>query len=261
MCRLLAYLGPPIALGRIVSEPEHSLIVQSYKPREMTSGTVNADGFGFAWYDRARRPEPYLYRHYLPIWSDENLDSLGAYVVSDCILANVRSATPGQSLGLLNTQPFLSGPLAVVHNGFVEDFRAMLHGPLRRSLDDDAYGAIRGTTDSEHLFAWLLPHLRGGPSLAEGLRAGLRALLTLVPEAKMTLNFIVTDGERLVASRLAIGVATPTLYVLADHERFPGAALIASEPLFDDDAWTAIPEGSLISIDHARRPQYASICG
>ena len=51
MCRLLAYLGPSIALNRLISEPEHSLVVQSYAPREMTSGRLNADGFGFAWYD------------------------------------------------------------------------------------------------------------------------------------------------------------------------------------------------------------------
>ena len=48
MCRLLAYLGPPIRLDRLIVEPEHSLVEQSYKPREMTSGHVNADGFGRA---------------------------------------------------------------------------------------------------------------------------------------------------------------------------------------------------------------------
>jgi predicted glutamine amidotransferase len=28
--------------------------------------------------------------------------------------------------------------------------------------------------------------------------------------------------------------------------------LIASEPLFDDDAWIAVPQGSLISVDRKR---------
>ena len=40
MCRLLAYLGPAIALDRLISEPAHSLVVQSYAPREMTSGKI-----------------------------------------------------------------------------------------------------------------------------------------------------------------------------------------------------------------------------
>lgn len=43
MCRLLAYLGSPISLEHLLYKPEHSLIVQSYQPREMTSGVVNAD--------------------------------------------------------------------------------------------------------------------------------------------------------------------------------------------------------------------------
>lgn len=252
MCRLLAYLGPKVSLGRLVSEPEHSLVVQSYKPKEMTSGTVNADGFGFAWYDRSRQPDPFAYRNTAPIWSDENLGSLGAFVESDCILANVRSATPGQSIGLANTQPFMSGRLSALHNGFVEDFRDVLHGPIRRGLDDRTHAAIKGTTDSEHLFAWLLPHLDDSPSLLEGLRAGLRSLLTLEPDAKMTLNFIVSDGERLVASRLAAGVSTPTLYVLDRHDQFPDAVLIASEPIFADDRWQAIPERGLVSVDPER---------
>jgi glutamine amidotransferase len=252
MCRLLAYLGPPMRLDRLITEPAHSLVEQSYKPREMTSGHVNADGFGFAWYDRAARPEPYAYRSVLPIWNDDNLDDLCAFLESDCILANVRSATPGQLLAAANTQPFVSGALSVLHNGFVTDFNASLLRPIRKSLDDESYAAIKGTTDSEHLFAWLLQHLRAAADLRAGLNAGLASLMALAPRAEMTLNFIVSDGEQLVASRLAHNVATPSLYSLAGHDEFPDAVLIASEPLFDDPAWTPIPEGSLISIDRKR---------
>ena len=252
MCRLLAYLGPPVRLDRLITEPEHSLVAQSYKPREMTAGHVNADGFGFGWYDRARQVEPFVYRSVLPIWNDDNLESLGAYVSAECILANVRSATPGQLLAAANTQPFVAGPLSVLHNGFVTDFKATLLRPLRRALDDESYAAISGTTDSEHLFAWLLQHLRDAGDLREGLADGLASLMALAPDAEMTLNFIVSDGETVAASRLAHNSDTPSLYTLTDHEQFPDAVLIASEPLFDDPAWKAIPEGSLISIDRER---------
>ncbi|HUT50049.1 MAG TPA: ergothioneine biosynthesis protein EgtC [Alphaproteobacteria bacterium] len=252
MCRLLAYLGPPVRLDRLITEPAHSLVVQSYKPREMTSGHVNADGFGFGWYDRTERAEPYVYRSVLPIWNDDNLADLCAFVRADCVMANVRSATPGQLLAAANTQPFVSGALSVLHNGFVTDFKATLQRPIRKALDDESYAAISGTTDSEHLFAWLLQHLRGAADLRAGLGAGLASLMALAPRAEMTLNFIVSDGEQLVASRLAHNVATPSLYSLADPRQFPGAVLIASEPLFDDPAWTPIPEGSLISIDRTR---------
>ena len=252
MCRLLAYLGPPVRLDRLIAEPEHSLVVQSYKPREMTSGHVNADGFGFGWYDRARRAEPFVYRSVLPIWNDDNLGDLCEYVSADCVMANVRSATPGQLLAAANTQPFVAGALSVLHNGFVTDFKATLLRPIRKALDDESYAAIAGTTDSEHLFAWLLQHLRGAADLRAGLAQGLASLMALAPRAEMTLNFIVSDGEQLTASRLAHNVDTPSLYSLADHAQFPDAVLIASEPLFDDPAWTPIPERSLISIDRKR---------
>ncbi len=252
MCRLSAYLGPAIPLARTIADPEHALVHQSYRPREMTSGTVNVDGYGFAWWDRQRRDEPYLYRSTLPIWNDGNLGSLGEYVVSDCLLAAVRGATPGQALGADNTQPFASGTLAAIHNGFVEDFRGTCQRKLRRALDDRAYAEVVGSSDSENLIAYLFQHMRQSESLAEGMRAGLEGLLALAPGATMTLNFIVSDGQRLMASRLASGTEAPSLYCLTDHARFPQAVLIASEPLFADDAWIAVPQGSLISVDRNR---------
>ena len=252
MCRLLAYLGPDVPLGRLITEPAHSLVKQSYEPREMTSGVVNADGFGFGWYDRARRAEPFVYRSVLPIWNDDNLDDLCGYVSAPCVMANVRSATPGQLLAAANTQPFVSGNLSVLHNGFVEDFKATMLRPIRKSLDDESYTAIKGTTDSEHLFAYMLQHLRASGDLVTGLREGLADLMALAPDARMTLNFIVSDGERLAASRLAHNVETPTLYSLSGSAQFPDAVLIASEPLDDQDDWQLLPEGSLISIDPGR---------
>ncbi len=61
MCRFAAYTGKPIALGRLVDAPEHSLVVQSYRPREMPSGTIaigadlnvrsiGLDGRGCSWH-------------------------------------------------------------------------------------------------------------------------------------------------------------------------------------------------------------------
>ena len=112
MCRLFAYLGPPVGLDALLTAPAHSLVVQSYAPREMTAGTICADGHGFAWYDLARRETPFLYRSILPIWNDVNLDDIASFAQSGCVLANVRSATTGQGLDIGNTQPFVAGPLA-----------------------------------------------------------------------------------------------------------------------------------------------------
>ncbi len=50
MCRIAAYLGEPIALGKFLIEPPHSLQVQGWAPRELKYARLNADGYGFAWY-------------------------------------------------------------------------------------------------------------------------------------------------------------------------------------------------------------------
>ncbi len=54
MCRHLAYLGPPVPLARLLTEPPYGLYEQSWRPRRQRFGTVNADGFGVGWYP----PEP-----------------------------------------------------------------------------------------------------------------------------------------------------------------------------------------------------------
>lgn len=61
MCRHLAYLGPEEPLGRILTEPPHSLFRQSWAPRRQRYGTVNADGFGVGWYAR-EDPVPARYQ-------------------------------------------------------------------------------------------------------------------------------------------------------------------------------------------------------
>lgn len=248
MCRMVAYLGPPVGLDALLFEPEHSLLVQSYRPKEMTGGTINADGFGIAWYDPARGPDPFVYRNTLPIWNDANLPDLARYVRAGTILANVRSATPGQAVSIENCHPFASAALSLMHNGFVADFRATLYRRLRTTLSDAAYGAIHGTTDSEHIFASVMDRYRKEPSLAEALRTGLQHVRDVGANIPMSLTAIVSDGKRLAAARMAQGGPPPSLYWIRDSARFPGAVLIASEPLFADDGWHSFPEHGLADV-------------
>jgi glutamine amidotransferase len=251
MCRLLGYLGPPIALDKLLYKPEHSLIVQSYQPREMNSGLLNVDGFGVGWYHPQRETNPFIYKNILPIWNDINLPSLSRYVESGCVLAYVRSATSGQAVDLSNCQPFEQQRLLCIHNGRIENFRQTLYRPLRNRLSDDAYHAIKGNTDSEHLFALLLDQLQANPS-ASLEQALQNALLNLNQLAKShhvatSANIVVSDGHCLVASRFASDIQAPSLYWLRDDPAFPDAVIIASEPLFEGN-WNSFPEQSVISV-------------
>ena len=244
MCRLLGYLGRPVHLDRLLTKPDHSLVVQSYQPREMTAGLLNADGFGLGWYHSQLETEPFTYKNTLPIWSDVNLPSLSRFIESGCVLANVRSATAGQSVDLSNCQPFQHHLILGIHNGFIANFRQSLYRPIRDRLSDAAYQAIGGSTDSEHIFALVISQLSASPDMGL-LHALHKALLILQDladrhQTSFSANVVLSDGKQLAVSRFASGVAVPSLYWLRDDPLFPQSVLIASEPLFGGD-WRPCP--------------------
>ncbi|MFN6567575.1 ergothioneine biosynthesis protein EgtC [Dendronalium sp. ChiSLP03b] len=251
MCRLLAYLGSPVSLEHLLFKPEHSLIVQSYQPREMSSGVVNADGFGVGWYHSQKDTEPFIYKNTLPIWNDINLPSLSRYVESKCVLAYVRSATPGQAIDFANCQPFNYQQQLFIHNGRIENFRKTLHRKIRSILTPDFYEKINGNTDSEHIFALLLSQGQNNkhrpPEYA--LRNTLIALSEMAKrnQIEASANIIFSDGNRLIASRFATTSPAPSLYWLRDDPTFPNSVIIASEPLFIGN-WNTCPENSIISV-------------
>jgi glutamine amidotransferase len=262
MCRLLGYLGTPISLEKLLYKPEYSLIVQSYQPREMNSGLLNADGFGIGWYHAQRDTNPFTYKSTLPIWNDVNLPQLSRYAESSCVLAYVRSATLGQAVDLSNCQPFDDRKLLCLHNGRVENFRQTIYRPIRDRLGDFAYQAIKGSTDSEHIFALLLDEIQANPSinLEQALSATLDRLDTLAKshQTRASANLLISDGKRLIASRFASDRNSPSLYWLRDDSTFPAAAIIASEPLFTGD-WHSIPEHSIVSVGEDLEIQIDSI--
>ncbi|OCQ97907.1 ergothioneine biosynthesis protein EgtC [Oscillatoriales cyanobacterium USR001] len=250
MCRLLGYLGLPILLDRLLCQPEHSLIVQSYQPREMTSGLLNADGFGLGWYHPQRETDPFTYKSTVPIWNDINLSSLSRYVESGCILSYIRSATVGQALDLSNCQPFVRDRVLFIHNGAIKNFRQTLYKPIRDRLSDRIYQSIDGTTDSEHIFA-LFNELKnqGNLSLENALHKTLNILAELANKHQVEIgaNVIISDGSKLVASRFACGNQPPSLYWLQNDPTFPKSVIIASEPLFIGN-WQPCSAQSIISV-------------
>src|SRR5438132_1947901 len=186
MCRMAGYVGQALRVGEIVSAPPHSLLVQSYKPREMQSGTVNADGYGAALWLDDDVAAPALYRTAAPIWADPNQQWMNQRLRVRSLIAAVRSATPGIGFELANVQPFAHGNIAFAHNGFISDFRRGPQRALREKLGREAYEAIEGSSDSEHIFALVvdapgaLPDkVRGALSRLEELKCTAVATLLL----------------------------------------------------------------------------------
>ena len=252
MCRLLGYLGASIQLDNLLCKPEHSLVVQSYQPQEMTAGLLNADGFGIGWHHPEKADLPYTYKNILPIWSDLNLPQISRYIEAKSILGYVRSATPGLPVDLINCQPFTNQRLLFIHNGYIADFRETLYRPIHNLLNDFAYQSIQGNTDSEHIWALIVTHLQNNPesSLATALSSVLIQLTDLadVNQTDFSANIVISDSDRLIASRYSNRDHNPTLYWIRDDPMYPNAVIIASEPMFEGN-WKSCPDNSIIMVE------------
>ncbi|MFE3322641.1 class II glutamine amidotransferase [Nocardia sp. NPDC059195] len=133
MCRHLGYVGPPVGVGELVLRGPHSLYVQSWAPADMRAGgTINADGFGVAWWRRAdigveaARDAVTRYRNQAPIWTDPAVAEVLGQLESRSVIAAVRSATVGMPVERSACAPFTDEHWAFSHNGVIPDWRTTL---------------------------------------------------------------------------------------------------------------------------------------
>jgi glutamine amidotransferase len=238
MCRQLAYVGPPIPLESLLIEPAHSLLHQSYQPKTQRHGVVNADGFGVGWFDTDKRTEPAIYRRAAPVWSDRSFLSMAGLIRSKAFLAAVRDATTGSFVEESSTAPFGQQGWLFAHNGMFRNFDGPPGVWLRRTVSDRRLAAIRGTSDSEFLFALILDRMDAGATVRDAMTSVIADCLGRTTGA---FNFLLHDGWRITAT--ACG---DSLCYLEGSDRLPGGVVIASEPYDDDPAWRQVPDGSVV---------------
>lgn len=257
MCRWMAYVGTPIFIEDLLFQTGHSLIDQSLNAQEVNTVT-NGDGFGVGYY--AHRSTPGIFKQPNPAWNDPNLRALAHQTHTGLFFAHIRAATGNTPVQRTNSHPFRYGKWLFQHNGDIPEFwkirRALLH-----RLDDDHHRAIKGSTDSELMFALALTHgLEDDP-----INATVRMLADIEHERQRadireqaTFTAALSDGETVWAFRYSSDRNSKTLYysrrrdaltALDDgYDDLPGSpVVIASEPLDDlRDGWTAVPEASVL---------------
>ncbi|GAP38609.1 class II glutamine amidotransferase [Piscinibacter sakaiensis] len=213
------------------------------------------DGFGIAFFEqRGVR----LFVDPASAVGSPVADMIRRYPIrSSHILAHIRKATQGR-VALENTHPFvreLWGRYWVfAHNGNLVGHAPRLHASFQPV----------GQTDSERAFCWLMQELAKAhaalPSVPE-LTATLRELVPGVA-AHGTFNFMLSNGEALWAhasTRLAWIVRQQPFgraqlqdrdlsIDFAEHTTPQDrVAVIATEPLTTNEAWTAFAPGELIA--------------
>ncbi len=272
MCRLMAYKGTPIIADKLLYQPKNSLIKQSIHAREIEE-PLNGDGFGIGWYVPEITPEPVNFVSVHPAWNSRNLRNLAPKIKTNCLLAHVRAASVGE-VSESNCHPFQYKNLLMAHNGGLENFH-LIKRKLREPLNDELYNWIKGQTDSEHLFAYLINYLYtkhkviDGNAVAEAFNYTFAQVNTLMKQVGITqpayFNMTVTNGEFIVATRyisdsnlepLTLYHSEGSRYVVEDGitrleapKDDDNAVLVVSEKLTQGKEWTMIPKNHLVIVE------------
>jgi len=197
---------------------------------------------------------PGIYTNPMPIWSDTNLDHLGKALRSRLWLANVRSATRGLPVNQANTHPFLANGMLFSHNGFVNDFTVSLRGVVREALNPAYESSVRGSTDSEYLFALLRQEMLALPA-PQAIRSVIAQLDGWLGDNHALLNFLLCDGKSIFATRHALRHVSPSLYFGRDEALFGDGWLVASEPLSGAADWRPVPDHHPVIIAGGAAPR------
>jgi glutamine amidotransferase len=272
MCRLMAYKGTPIIIDKLLYQPKNSLINQSFNAREIEE-PLNGDGFGVGWYVPELNYEPITFVSVNPAWSNRNLRNLAPKIKTDCMIAHVRAASVGD-VSESNCHPFQYKNILMAHNGGVENF-TKIKRHLRSPLSDDLYNWIKGQTDSEHLFAYLLNELFTNhksinpDSVIDSFEQTFIELKKLMAKHDITepayLNMVFTNGLFFVGTRyctdpkeepLTLYHSEGSRYVVEDGvtkmeapDDDDQAVLVVSEKLTDDAYWTMIPANHFVIVE------------
>lgn len=272
MCRLMAYKGTPIIMDKLLYQPKNSLVNQSINAREIEE-PLNGDGFGIGWYVPEVNNEPVTFVSVNPAWSNRNLRNLAPKMRTECMIAHVRAASVGE-VSESNCHPFQYKNLLMAHNGGVEQF-SKIKRELRAALSDEMYLWIKGQTDSEHLFAYLLTELFKNHQVVtpeavmdsfERMFKKVKYLLQKYSIAEDAyLNMAFTNGQFIVATRycsnpkeepLTLYHSEGSRYVVDDGvtkleapQDDDQAVLIVSEKLTDDAHWTMIPANHFVVVE------------
>lgn len=235
MCRLTIYKGQPILIGNIVIEPENSLLYQSrdaaYHPGvvdkcHQRNILVNGDGFGVSWYGLDASMGSCCFKFVTPAWSDTNLRNIGRHIASPLLFAHVRAAASGHNphepmiVSNENCHPFTYKQYTFMHNGGIPCFKS-IKLKILNLLSPETFANIKGTTDTEHIFAIYLnclppfdtevPHTVS--DMVDAMNQTISIIVQLCKENDITehcsLNLCVTNGTHIIATRFRNGPRSP----------------------------------------------------
>ena len=256
MCRLLGYVSDrPTSVVDVLGEDGFD--------RFTALTAVHGDGWGMAW--RAEDATIQTVSVADSASADASYDSLCRTPLGRAGIVHLRWASEGLAVVPENTHPFVepdtvAGTVAFAHNGHIEPIDA-----LERLLGEDSRARLRGTTDSERYFRFVLECIEKEQDLEAGV---VRALDVLVAEfPRSSLNALMLTPRTMFGVHVNSAAASPqrrlralfeseeeiparhtTEYFAMDYRVQPDAVHVISSGL-DEEGWTPVPPETAAMVD------------
>ncbi len=265
MCRLFGFRSSvQSGAHRSLVEAENSLLQQAQYHR---------DGWGIGYYIGR---DAYIIKSEAGAHDCERFRLASSRLQSHAFVVHVRRATVGEK-DYLNSHPFRFGRWIFAHNGTLEGFDKLKPWVLD-NIAESHLPLIFGTTDSEHLFHYLLTAMgrngidRAGHDEVSAEHVGQvvrEAIDTLFRQAKAhkvappILNFVLTNGDAFLAMRAGKDLFFATQkFKCADFEdcaeprkvcmepvrpdSWVNHLIVSSERIGDEDVWEELPQGAMV---------------
>ncbi|WP_182481391.1 class II glutamine amidotransferase [Nocardioides immobilis] len=254
MCRLLGFVGRrPTSVVEVLGQEDFDAFTA------LTA--LHGDGWGMAWLD----PDSGTIRSTISAESaihDPTYSRLAREPLGRAGIVHLRWASPGLPVTPDNTHPFVEGGYAFAHNGHIAPVER-LEGLLTR----DARGALRGDTDSERYFRFVLQCIAETGDDTDGLQQALGVLTSEFPEA--SLNSLLMTPTHMYGVHINSHAPAPVKgirelftsedeipyrhtdeYFAMDYRLTTDTAHIISSGI-DAEGWTPVPEDTAAMVDLA----------
>jgi predicted glutamine amidotransferase len=270
MCRLLGVVSSEAtSFGVMLQDAPRSLATLSREHRDGWGLAIFASGAAETEMDRGWR-----LRKAVACAAEDRDFGLFAAAPGELLISHIRRRTVG-ALSLDNTHPFRSGRWVFAHNGTIHERDSLCARTSARRL-----GEVRGQTDSELFFAYLLSELDSAgiadapaSSRTDSVLREVTRRLCANP-AFGAANFLLSDGTVMYAHRfgrtlflLDRGPEDPVresrrsregMVIITPWPARRRAVLIASEAM-TDEPWREIEERDLLRIDRLPEPRWRRV--